>query len=82
MKKSFSMEVTNEVMFNNDGLSIIEIHNKIEGRYDYYLYKEQYSLQFVFGVTSEKNSPRESTIGLIQLYENGYFDPIIEESFI
>lgn len=76
--KKFSMEITNEVILNTDGLSIIEIHNAFEHTYDYYLYKEGYPLAYSHGV-SEDN--RESSVGLIVLYGNRYFRPIIEESF-
>ena len=76
--KKISMEITNEVILNTDGLSIIEIHNVFEHTYNYYLYKEGYPLAYSHGVPEEN---RQSSVQLIVLYRIGYFRPIIEESF-
>ena len=83
MAHKFNFEITNEVQLNQDGLTVLEIKNDVEGTYDYYVYLPNYPMAHSFGVLQNNpNSKRFSSVELVRLYENGYFDSIIEEEFI
>lgn len=62
-----------------DGFYAVEILNKNDDTYNYYLYKENFALSFSFGVMTKDRCSDES---LQNLYNNGYFDGIIETQFI
>ncbi len=80
MAKKFNFEITNEVILNSDGLAVLEIKNDIGVNgiptYDYYLFMPDFPLKESHGTLQEN---RHSTTEIITLYENGYFDDIIEE---
>lgn len=76
MAKKFNFEITNEVILNSDGLTVLEIKNDDQHTYDYYVYMPGYSMAESHGTLQENP---HSTTEIISLYENGYFDDIIEE---
>ena len=72
------LEIT-KIVEVGDSFYVVEIINKKDDTYNYYLYKEHFALTFTFGVMTKDRFSDES---LQNLYNSGYFDGIIETQFI